>query len=144
MRRFVTSVALPTSTLAWLKEVTKYRSIKVTIATLVLVWSGVFAKHVENQRNDADAAARDLKNFVMLAEENVLRSIGEMDKAILYLRRVIEAAGEKPDFHRIVSTTDILSELIVQVAIIDANGTMRASNVGPQPAPPTDLSDREH
>ena len=38
----------------------------------------------------------------------------------------------------------MLSEIIVQVAIIDANGIMRASNAGPQPAPPMDLSDREH
>jgi hypothetical protein len=38
----------------------------------------------------------------------------------------------------------VLSEIIVQVAIIDAKGIMRASNAGPQPAPPIDLSDREH
>jgi hypothetical protein len=38
----------------------------------------------------------------------------------------------------------VLSEIIVQVAIIDAKGIMRASNAGPQPAPPINLSDREH
>ena len=38
----------------------------------------------------------------------------------------------------------MLSEIIVQEAIIDANGIMRATNVGPQPAPPINLSDREH
>jgi len=32
----------------------------------------------------------------------------------------------------------------VQVAIIDATGILRASNVGPKPTPPLDLSDREH
>src|SRR5262249_49370291 len=42
------------------------------------------------------------------------------------------------------NTTDVLSEIIVQVAIIDAHGIMRASNAGPQPAPPRDLSDRQH
>src|SRR4029077_7593527 len=74
----------------------------------------------------------------------VLRSIGEIDKALLYLRRSIETRKDSADYTTIVNTTDLLSEIIVQVAIIDAKGIMRASNVGPQPAPPLDLSDREH
>jgi hypothetical protein len=80
----------------------------------------------------------------MVFEENVLRSIGEIDKALLYLRRSIETRKGSTDFSAIANTTDVLSEIIVQVAIIDASGIMRASNVGPQPAPPLDLSDREH
>src|SRR4029077_1460892 len=74
----------------------------------------------------------------------VLRSIGEIDKALLYLRRSIETRKDSTDYTTIVKTTDLLSEIIVQVAIIDGAGIMRASNVGPQPAPPMDLSDREH
>jgi hypothetical protein len=80
----------------------------------------------------------------MVFEENVLRSIGEIDKALLYLRRSIETRKDSTDFNTIVNTTDVLSEIIVQVAIIDAHGIMRASNAGPQPARPVDLSDREH
>ena len=57
------------------------------------------------------------------------------------LRRTVETRKETADFHTIVSTADVLSEIIVQVAIIDADGIMRASNAGPQPAPATDLSD---
>ena len=74
----------------------------------------------------------------------MLRSIGEIDKSLLYLRRTIETRQDTADFHTIVSTADVLSEIIVQVAIIDAKGIMRASNAGPQPAPAIDLSDREH
>lgn len=113
-------------------------------AMVVLLWVSILAKHAENRTIDVDGTKRDLQNFALLFEENVLRSIGEMDKALLYLRRSISNADQSADFNKIVNTTDILSELIVQVAIIDANGIMRASNVGPQPAPPTDLSDREH
>jgi hypothetical protein len=80
----------------------------------------------------------------MVFEENVLRSIGEIDKALLYLRRSIETRKDSTGFNTIANTTDVLSEIIVQVAIIDASGIMRASNAGPQPAPPMDLSDREH
>ena len=122
----------------------RFRSITFGAIALTVVWLGIVAKYVENRAIDFEGAQRDLQNFVQLSEENVLRSIGEMDKALLYLRRAIETAGELPDFHRIANTTDLLSELIVQVAIIDDNGIMRASNIGPQPAPPIDLSDREH
>jgi len=111
---------------------------------LLLLWVSIAAKHAENRAIDRDGATRDLQNFAHLFEENVLRSIGEMDKALLYFRRSIEAAKAPVNFNDIAGTTDILSELIIQVGMIDADGIMRASNVGPQPAPATDLSDREH
>lgn len=60
------------------------------------------------------------------------------------MRRSIETRRASADYSTIVNTTDVLSEIIVQAAIIDADGIMRASNAGPQPAPRTDLSDREH
>lgn len=111
---------------------------------IVMLWAGIAVKYMDNRQSDIAGAQRDNENFALLFEENVLRSIGEMDKALLYLRRLIESTNGPIDFHSAVGTTDILSELIVQVAIIDERGIMRASNVGPQPAPPTDLSDREH
>ncbi len=110
----------------------------------ILLWFGIAAKYQENRQNDIVNAKQDLQNFTLLFEENVLRSISEIDKALLYLRRIIQASAEPVNYHSIVGTSDVLSDLIVQVAIIDADGIMRASNVGPQPAPPTDLSDREH
>lgn len=119
-------------------------SIGLGVLMLVMLWSGIGAKYIGDRANDLDGSKRDMQNFALLFEENVLRSIGEMDKALLYLRRTIEMTGNRPDFQNIVGTSDILSELIVQVAIIDAQGIMRASNIGPQPAPATDLSDREH
>jgi diguanylate cyclase (GGDEF)-like protein len=109
-----------------------------------MLWAGVILKYSEDVQADKRDAERSSRNFAMVFEENVLRSIGEIDKALLYLRRSIETRKDSADFNTIANTTDVLSEIIVQVAIIDAAGIMRASNVGPQPAPPLDLSDREH
>ncbi len=109
-----------------------------------MIWAGVIVKYSEDFQSDQREAERTNHNFAMIFEENVLRSIGEIDKALLYLRRSVETRKDSTDLNTIVSTTDVLSEIIVQVAIIDAHGIMRASNVGPQPAPATDLSDREH
>ena len=111
---------------------------------IAMLWVGVILKYSEDIRSDKRDAERSNQNFAMVFEENVLRSIGEIDKALLYLRRSIETRKDSADFNTIANTTDVLSEIIVQVAIIDAGGIMRASNIGPQPAPPLDLSDREH
>jgi hypothetical protein len=114
------------------------------MAVIAMIWVGVIVKYSEDRQVDQREAERTNHNFAMVFEENVLRSIGEIDKALLYLRRSVETRKGSADFNTIVHTTDVLSEIIVQVAIIDADGIMRASNLGPQPAPPTDLSDRDH
>jgi diguanylate cyclase (GGDEF)-like protein len=114
------------------------------LAMIALVWIGIAMKSLDSYSSARDETWRIQQNFARVFEENVLRSIGEIDKALLYLRRMIENRIERDSLHDIVSTTDILSEIIVQVAVIDANGIMRASNAGPQPAKPIDLSDREH
>src|SRR5271166_3053512 len=114
------------------------------VLIIAMLWAGVILKYSEDVQGDRREAERSNQNFAMVFEENVLRSIGEIDKALLYLRRSIETRKDSTDFNTIVNTTDVLSEIIVQVAIIDAAGILRASNVGPQPASPLDLSDREH
>jgi diguanylate cyclase (GGDEF)-like protein len=114
------------------------------IVIIAMIWAAVILKYSEDVQADLKEAERGNHNFAMVFEENVLRSIGEIDKALLYLRRSIETRKDSTDFATIANTTDVLSEIIVQVAIIDAAGIMRASNVGAQPAPPLDLSDRDH
>src|SRR6516164_10397994 len=114
------------------------------VLIIAMLWAGVFLKYSEDVQADRKEAERSNRNFAMVFEENVLRSIGEIDKALLYLRRSIETRKDSVDYGTIVNTTDVLSEIIVQVAIIDAAGIMRAFNAGPQPAAPLDLSDREH
>jgi diguanylate cyclase (GGDEF)-like protein len=113
-------------------------------AIIAIIWIGILLKYSEDYRGDRLEAERTSQNFAMIFEENVLRSIGEIDKALLYLRGNIEQRRDTTDLGTIVRTTDVLSEIIVQVAVIDENGILRASNVGPQPTHPTDLSDREH
>src|SRR4051812_25346354 len=101
------------------------------LVIVALLWSGVLLKFLDDVRADRLEGERANNNLAMVAEENVLRSIGEIDKALLYLRRSIETRKEIEDYQTIANTTDVLSEIIVQVAIIDANGLMRASNAGP-------------
>jgi diguanylate cyclase (GGDEF)-like protein len=127
------------------KLITEWRSTAIFGAVIIaMIWTGVALKYIDDLQSDKREAERANKNFAMVFEENVLRSIGEIDKALLYLRRSIESRKATADYSTIANTTDVLSEIIVQVAIIDADGILRASNAGPQPAPTIDLSDREH
>jgi diguanylate cyclase (GGDEF)-like protein len=132
--------------LAKLPRLIKERRASVILGMVIIamLWTGIGLKYFEDAGSDLRAAERNNKNFALVFEENVLRSIGEIDKALLYLRRSIENRKETTDYTTIVNTTDVLSEIIVQVAIIDSQGIARASNVGPQPMQPMDLSDRDH
>lgn len=114
------------------------------VVIIAAVWIMCALTYYAKVQSDELAARRTNQNYALVFEENVLRSIGEIDKALLYLRRTVESRKDTTDYSTIVNTTDVLSDIIVQVAIIDAHGIMRASNAGPQPAPIVDLSDREH
>ena len=114
------------------------------IIIIAMVWLGVAAKYWEGLANDRRESERVISNFAMLFEENVLRSIGEIDKALLYLRRTVESKDWE-NYQLAVMSNDVLSEIIVQVAIIDAQGIMRASSaIKESVITPIDLSDREH
>jgi diguanylate cyclase (GGDEF)-like protein len=114
------------------------------VLIIVMLWAGAFAKFSQDVRGGLQDAQRTSQNFAMVFEESVLRSIDELDNMLFYLRRNIEARQAETDYNTILHTTDIPGDIIVQVSIIDAHGIMRASSAGPQPAPPLDLSDREH
>src|ERR1700728_1370467 len=114
------------------------------VLIIVMLWAGAFAKFSQDVRSDLKDAQRTSQSFAMAFEENVLRSIDELDNMLFYLRRNIEARKGTTDYNEILHSTDIPGDIVVQVSIIDAQGIMRASTAGPQPAPPLDLSDREH
>src|SRR5215470_1873294 len=114
------------------------------VLIIAMLWAGVVLKYFQDVQADQRDAERTNQNFAMVFEENVLRSIGEIDKAVLYVRRSIETRQAWTDFQTIANTTDVLSEIILQVAIIDAKGILRAASAGAHPVPALDLSDREH
>jgi len=114
------------------------------LVIIVMFWGGALLKFSQDVSSDLKDAARTSQSFAMVFEENVLRSIDELDNILFYLRNNIEARKATADYNAILHATTMPSDILVQVSIIDAQGIMRASTAGPQPAPPMDLSDREH
>src|SRR6266852_9064010 len=76
------------------------------IIIIAMLWAGVAIKYAGDLGEDKREAERTNRNFAMVFEENVLRSIGEIDTALLYLRRTIETRKESTDFSTITNTTD--------------------------------------
>jgi len=114
------------------------------LLVVVLLWLGVIYKDHTDRSAAQQAAQQAEQTYAAMFEENVLRAIGEIDKTILYMRRSLETGNQVKLFEDLSTTKDLLSDIIVQVAVLDAHGIMRATNAGPQPPPPTDLSDRAH
>src|SRR5262245_57850668 len=97
------------------------------VAMIAMLWAGIAFKFTDQSASDFHEAVQNNENLALLFEENVLRSVGEADKSLFYMRRQIQQQ-ETVDYERIVASSDIVSETIVQFAIIDANGIMRASS----------------
>lgn len=109
-----------------------------------ILWVGVALMFRRDLHQDYISEVRRNENYALLFEENVLRSLGEIDKTILYLRRRVEALKDTTDYQSIVRSTDLRSQIIVQLAIIDSKGIARASSAVKVMTRPIDVSDREH
>jgi diguanylate cyclase (GGDEF)-like protein len=132
--------------IAHLPKLIARRSSTAILGTIIIamLWVGIAVKYIERIHADQNEAVRTNENFAMVFEENVLRTLSELDSALLYLRQSIDARKATTDYPTILNTTHIPGDLIVQSGIIDSKGIIRASTAGPQPTPPIDASDREH
>ena len=115
------------------------------LITVGILWAGVALMFHRDLQQDYASVVQRNENYALLFQENVLRSLGELDKTILYVRRRVEALKDTTeDYQRIVDSTDVQSDIIVQVAITDSKGMAWASNAVKQLIKPIDISDREH
>jgi diguanylate cyclase (GGDEF)-like protein len=109
-----------------------------------ILWAGVAMMFHRDLQQDYASVVQRNENYALLFQENVLRSLGELDKTLLYLRRRVEVLKDTTDYQKIVESMDVQSNIIVQVAITDANGMAWASNAVKKLTKPIDISDREH
>jgi diguanylate cyclase (GGDEF)-like protein len=118
-------------------------SVTLGAAMIAMLWSGILWKYDNQTTSDHREAVQNNRNLTLLFEENVLRSIGEMDQALIHLRSLIEEKGGAINLHELLATPYFASEIVTQFSVIDANGLLRATSIAKDPAP-LDLSDREH
>ncbi len=133
-----------TTVAAWAQRAKRQTALVIGVATIAVLWCGVLYKDHANRIDVRKEAKHTEQAYAVMFEENVVRAIGEIDKTLLYMRRMIEDGNRAALFANLATTHDLLSDIIVQVAVLDERGIMRATNAGPQPPPPKDLSDRPH
>ena len=118
-------------------------SLVLGLAMIAMLWAAVAYKFKDQAERDHRDAVQNLNNLALLFEANVLHSIGEIDKALFYLRREVEHAPNESELQRIVANPNLVTRATVQFAIVDAAGRVKASSM-PEHTKSVDLSDREY
>lgn len=110
---------------------------------IAMLWTGIGFKFQDQSTGDYRDAVLNNRNLALLFEENVLRSVREVDNALLYLRHQIDQDRGSADLHTILRTAPIVSEVMEQIAVTDAQGILRAIK-SQASVPPLSISDRSY
>lgn len=117
-------------------------------AMIAMLWFGISLQI----RSEFDAARhgaeQDLGNFARVFEEHVVRTVRELDKALLiaikrYQHARTDQSYEEAIGQRLPDPT-LLSDMSFQMAMIDRDGFLTATTIGEHPPKRIDLNDRAH
>lgn len=113
------------------------------LSMIILIWTGVILE-IRNQFAAVEqSSSRDALNYARVFEENVLRSLRQIDTQLWF---VSSSAGRKDSglWQEIMRELPVDKELTVQLALVNADGMVAASTVANWSGRPLDLRDREH
>jgi signal transduction histidine kinase/ActR/RegA family two-component response regulator len=118
-------------------------SMGLALLLLGFVWAGTYFYLQLDRTKSEQAALANTASMARVFEEDVARSIKDIDKTILFIRKAYVADPKGFDLPAWTSNAYLLHDLTVQIALIGPNGFLLSTNVARQPDP-MDLSDREH
>ena len=99
----------------------------------------------EAARNTAN---QDVTNYSRVFDEHIVRTVRELDKALLIARKLYLKARQSTPYDEAISQRlpdpALLSDISFQLAMIDRDGILRATTIGEHPPEPINLADREH
>jgi diguanylate cyclase (GGDEF)-like protein len=113
-----------------------------------MVWLGIWYQIHSEYGQAEQSAQRDLQNYSRVFEEHIVRTVRDLDKALLIARRQYLEARQNMSYEHAIGLKlpdpTLLSDMSFQMATIDRHGTLTATTIGKHPPDPIDLSDREH
>ena len=112
--------------------------------SIMALWFGITWKYHNDNASEIHQAHQRNRDAAIFFEENILRTIGEIDKTLVLLRGRFSAADRGTTAEEIRQRLIVPSEIVVQLAFIDEFGMMRASTAEGGAARTVDLSDRAH
>eukprot|EP01037_Dinobryon_pediforme_P001430 gene1430-1451_t len=113
------------------------------LAGVVALWVGLQHGSSAEREQALLGASQNTSNLARAFEEHIIRSLKAIDQSLLFIR---QAVGTNPQGFDVVSwarDTQSLTDMTFQIARIDRNGILAASNFAPN-GNGIDLSDREH
>lgn len=118
------------------------------LSMIAMLWFGIWYQiHGEYQQAE-ETARRDLQNYSRVFDEHIVRTIRELDKALLLARKRYLDALKSYSYNAAIGMKlpdpTVLSDLSFQMATINRDGVLTATTIGRHPPKPIDLKDRIH
>lgn len=113
-----------------------------------MLWFGIWYQiHGEYQQAEK-TARRDLQNYSRVFDEHIVRTVRELDKALLLARKRYLDRRKSQSYDAAIGMKlpdpTVLSDLSFQMATINRDGVLTATTIGKHPPKPIDLKDRIH
>lgn len=109
---------------------------------IAVIWGSVIFHLNVTHEKDLQGAKQQTANLARTFEEHIARTIRGIDGTLIVLRTMYEKDPKTFAFVDWSKGTGLVSDAVLQYAIIDTAGRLVASSLGEVPA--LDLSDREH
>jgi len=108
----------------------------VLIAGMIaVVWCSIWLHLTQQRQEFASQAMRDSSNLAQAAAESIGQTIGDVDDALRFMRAVYTSDPKHFDLAAWASRVNKTHAVAFEFAIIDRNGTLTASSLGPVTAP---------
>ena len=131
----------------WPERSLRWMAVGAACVLLALAWVAVSGVLVFKQRDAVAAEVRQNTNLTRALEEQTVRVLATADHATVRARDAVVASGMGAvDLVRFASETGLSPGILVQLALIDAQGRFFGSNLDPDGSKTShvDLSAREH
>jgi PAS domain-containing protein len=128
----------------------RHVSVLFAIPLILVIWVAALS-HIANERFAARRAViDDAASLTRVLEENVIRTVSEIDRALKFLRASFEHDSRdgikdaRAGWLKRLNDAHIISDLMLQTAVIGADGYLIATNGAQQAHTPISLADRPH
>jgi signal transduction histidine kinase/CheY-like chemotaxis protein/HPt (histidine-containing phosphotransfer) domain-containing protein len=105
--------------------------IAVVLTLVGILWTGI-AVQIDRAHDEAErGAATQSADLAYAFEQNALRNLDAMDQILLAAREQYLRDPQRPDLSSWARDRPLTSGLVIQLSIVDSNGIVIASNLGP-------------